>query len=95
MATRQETNPGASRLAEAYSSSCRAHGYSEAIRMAYIATHLFDSTAKCGNGVQSDAGIASAFHIAIHVGYLYAGNEPCEARSTGGSAVVGLVFRQF
>ena len=78
-----ETSLGPGNLAKVYS-TCRAACWnSEAIRMAHIPAHVFDSAAKRWHRVQSDAGAVAAFLVTIHVGCLHAGDL---ARKTCGAS---------
>src|SRR5438128_1514389 len=69
-----ETNLGPGYFAQVYSPCRTTDRNSEAIRMAYLPAHILNSAAKCWDRIQSDAGAAAAFFVAIHVGRLHAGN---------------------
>ena len=70
-----ETNLGPGNIAQVYSARCAAGRNSEAIRTANIPAHLLNSSAKRRNRIQSDAGVAAAFLVAIYVGCLYCAGQ--------------------
>ena len=77
-----EADLGPGDPAQIYSPRRFAGRNSETIRMAYVPTHLLDSAAKHRDRIQSDAGTASAFLVAIHIGCLHTGDLTGEARRT-------------
>src|SRR5258708_82794 len=89
-APRSETNLGPGHLAQIYTSCGAARRNSEAIRMAYVPAHLLNSSAKRRNRVQSDAGVAAAFLVAIYVGCLHASDLARKTHGTSSRPRAGL-----
>jgi len=87
-----ETNLGPGNFAQAYPPRRATRRDSETIRMAYISTHVLDSTAKCRHGVQSDAGVAAALLVTVHAGCIHAGNLASKTRCASSGPCAGLRF---
>ena len=50
--------------------------------MAYLPTQLLNSASECRDRIQTDAGTVAAFFIAVHVGYIHAGDLAGKTRRT-------------
>ena len=58
--------------------------------MAHVPAHLFNIAQKRWDGVQSDAGAAAAFFIAVDAGRLHSGNHAGKTRGPSGRVVTGF-----
>ena len=77
-------------IAHVHSARCAAGRNSEAIRMAYVPHTYLNFSEKWRNRVQSDAGVAAAFLVAIYVD-VYT-RAISLAKHAAPAAVLALVF---
>src|SRR5215469_12090320 len=77
-----EADLGSGDSAQVHSSRRAQSRNSETIRLAHVPAHLLNSSAKCRDRIQSDAGIAATLLVTFNTGCLHTGDLASEARCT-------------